>query len=249
MLLGIEYISTKLPSTFVFEHTRALALPKQRTYFETILNKLHHIKDSGTGKQAYNISWKVLDMKTHGGLPQARARVYVVGVLARKQVQRFVFPTGVKCAKVDTLLQPVCQHHVLCPDVSGMSVRNMRHLVKGLEEVIERGGSPTDETWFVDCTLQSGRRMKPMRDICPNLTKARAALGGFWVTNLHRRLYLEEILGLQGMDTEGFTGPVELCKQHLQATIANTIAVPVLARVLLNMCKAVGLADPQARVH
>ena len=240
MLVGIKYIATKRPTAFAFENVKALTFKRHRPYFDQILNKLRRIKDN-FGKPAYDISWKILDAKVHGGLPQSRQRVFVVGTLHNKTVSKFMFPKKVQPISVEKLLGPACLKAASQPDLSAMPDGTVRGIMMGMDRILEKGGNPLHETWFIDCKASTSR-MAVKKNICPCLTRTRAAAGAFWLSNRGRFLETHEMMRMQGIDPKIFRVPTTVTIRQFHAMIGNAVAVPVLAGIIDGMCKAVGVA-------
>ena len=53
-----------------------------------------------TKKKAYNVTWKVMASHIHGGLPQRRERLYIIGLkLCGRESVRMVLPQQTTCRK------------------------------------------------------------------------------------------------------------------------------------------------------
>ena len=207
--------------------------------FEDFVEKLIAIKDGGD-KQAYDISWKVLSAMYHGGLPHRRRRLYLVGILRSKQVSAFKFPRELKhVAPWGGLLDsPGCDPLSLPSDKA-------QRVAAGIQLIIEKGGNPTAEMWFVDSLAEHcPAPVEVHKHICPGLNKRNAA-DGVYATTLGRCLNPNEMLRLQGIDPKDVHIP-ELPRERFafQKMIGKAAVVPVLRRVITQMVQAI---DPIKR--
>ena len=111
----------------------------------------------------------------------------------------------------------------------------LENVQKALHTLESRGSNPTEETYFVTCDSSRGRS-RFRRGVLPCLT-CRAE--GPWVTNRGRRLKLEEMMRLQGMDPSEFT--VAVTNAKLGAQLGNAMSVNVVERILVRALPAAGL--------
>ena len=88
----VEHLQRCLPRAFMLENVKGLAIRHKDT-FETLLDLISRITQNG--KPAYGVSWKLLDTCTHGGLPQHRPRIYIIGVRMDSLVRPFMWPDPV----------------------------------------------------------------------------------------------------------------------------------------------------------
>ena len=87
----IRTIAKSRPKTFVIENVPQIAKDKKHTKFwKLVRTQLTGILDK-RGSAAYNIYTKELNSRWHG-VPQARKRRYIVGVLRSAQVTPFQWP-------------------------------------------------------------------------------------------------------------------------------------------------------------
>ena len=87
-----RYIKDRLPAVFVLENVLGLVTQHPSTFL-AILQLLGGIIDPSTGRAAYTVEWRVLNARVHGGLPQNRRRVFIVGFLTSRRVKRLVWPS------------------------------------------------------------------------------------------------------------------------------------------------------------
>lgn len=87
----IRYLTERLPKAAVLENVKGL-LDRHKDILEEVLEALVNIKDPATGAGAYHVTWKVLNARIHGGLPQNRERIFIVLILKTAKVGQFTFP-------------------------------------------------------------------------------------------------------------------------------------------------------------
>ena len=99
----IRYIKRKLPRLVVLENVPGL-LHRHQGIFLEILMLLKKIKDPITNEVAYFLTWKVLNTKTVGGVPQQRKRLYIVLVkLCGRRKINFQWPCRIPCKSLDEI--------------------------------------------------------------------------------------------------------------------------------------------------
>ena len=74
----VEYIKSRTPGCFILENVKHLAGKKHRPMFDALLKALRAVKARG-GNPMYHVEFKVINSLTHGGEPQHRERIYIVG--------------------------------------------------------------------------------------------------------------------------------------------------------------------------
>jgi site-specific DNA-cytosine methylase len=94
-LFAIRYIYERRPLAFLFENVAGLCSGTQKTFFAEIVTLLASFKDD-TAQPLYQITWKKLNLKTHGSLPHNRERVFVVGILASKSRRKMRWPDAAR---------------------------------------------------------------------------------------------------------------------------------------------------------
>ena len=250
MLAGIDYISTKRPSAFVFENVKAITFKKHQPYFQSILKKLDGIK-AANGMPAYQTQWRILDAKIHGGLAQSRPRIFIVGVLQAKQVSPFVWPPIMDARALGCFLDKAKPGRSAVPspaDFKRFPDGMVINLMDGMKKILAKGGHPLKETWVIDCQASPSRGAYVVKGRCPCLTKARTGAGGFYVTTRGRMMTTAEMLRLQGINPKRLLKPPDVTERQFAGMIGNAVAVPVLARVTIGLCKALGIVPKHAQV-
>jgi hypothetical protein len=86
----IHWLEHRQPRCFLLENVEGLYTRHSSTLL-LVLELINGLRDSH-GKQLYKTTWKVLNARTHGGLPQNRSRLFIAGVRARDAVGEFKWP-------------------------------------------------------------------------------------------------------------------------------------------------------------
>jgi DNA (cytosine-5)-methyltransferase 1 len=229
----VKYIERTRPRTFFLENVRGLMFKKHQHHLKSILKKLGAIKEDKTGETVYNIYTQILNTTVHGGLPQDRARLYIVGITA-KEDNGFTMPRPVKrIASLETLTATT--------EVEAdkpLGAHAAKNLDNARRAIIKSGGNPDKDHYVVD--LAHGRARPVYRkNLCPTITRARASCCAFWDTKLKRRLTVSELASLQGCTATllNLTGVSDAAFGRM---VGNAMTVTVVKSLLRKMLEAVG---------
>jgi DNA (cytosine-5)-methyltransferase 1 len=225
-----DYLEKKRPRAFVLENVGRLKGHDEGKAMEKIVKCLQRI-----GKGAYKVSWALMNTKEHG-VPQNRARVYFVGILAARACRDFEFPEPLPLVSIEQVLEPATKRHS-ATDLPRMTSTTPRRNVKvALEELRAKGHNPLVEPWVVeiDCTTP---RIQYKFGLSPCLTTGRRY--GHWITNRGRRMLKSEMLRLQGIDAGNFKQVVS--DSVLGKQIGNAMSVNVVERIFVRLLPAAGL--------
>ena len=228
------YIKKREPKAFLLENVAALASKTHENAFAEMLGTLR-----ASGR--YFVSWRKLNCLDFG-LPQNRARIYIVGV-RRDAFGACTGTTGFPWPKKKNLA-PVPLKRFLCGGralaSSKLGPGKGRNLYKAQKIILDREGNPWTEPWVV--AISSGRSDPTvMLGHVPCLTRTRAAGGGHWITELGRFLTVEEILNLMGLPvsvarTARLAGLTDVqIAQMAGNAIPTNILMILLARILTMM--------------
>jgi DNA-cytosine methyltransferase len=102
----IRYIFQRRPKCFVLENVAGL-LTRFPEVMKDILSGLLAMTDAKGGK-LYDVTWRKLNCCKHGGLPQNRERIFIVGLLRSAQVHATQWPSEVGRSFVSNT-HPHCQ--------------------------------------------------------------------------------------------------------------------------------------------
>jgi DNA (cytosine-5)-methyltransferase 1 len=236
---GVAYIDAKLPKAFLFENVKALTFKKHARYFKRLLKALRAIIDPLTGVSAYEISFKVLNTNQFG-LPHSRPRVFIVGTKISTTEQVFKWPIGTRHNDLEAILGPINKTIAKKPNLDSLAPFQIANLMAGIDMIVKKGGRPLVETWFIDIHA-SKTRVNVRKGVCPCLTKSRAGLKGFWVSNRGCLLTTDQMLALQGIMPGKLVRPVDKAtEKQFDCAIGNAVSVPVLKAILANICKSIG---------
>jgi DNA (cytosine-5)-methyltransferase 1 len=228
-----------LPRAFVFENVKALTFKTHARYFKKLLNTLQSIIDPLTGMAAYVVSYKVLNTNQFG-LPHSRPRVFIVGIKISTKEKSFKWPIGTSHNNLEAILGPACNKLAKKPNLDSLAPFQIANLMTGLDMIVKKGGLPLEETWFIDIHA-SKTRVNVRKGVCPCLTKSRAGLKGFWVSNRGCLLTTNQMLALQGIKPGKLVRPVDdATEKQFDSAIGHAVSVPVLQAILVNVCKAIG---------
>ena len=242
----LEYIRCHLPDVVILENVVGL-VTQHRAFLDYILGELRGFKTE-QGQPHYHVDWTILNARDHG-LAQCRQRVWIVCLNASKMPSQDVF-------QWPEALAPVTARRFLsngdCPKGLPKTDNMKKKLEAALGRILEKGGDPENEDWFVDIHASPKFGTAIKKDEIGCLTKTRASGRGPWNTRLGRFLRPSEMARLQGfkisqLKWKGVASEFQLC-----GALGNAWPVNVAARILLNCCRAIqlhreGLRDPFAR--
>ena len=245
----LHTVRTVSPRCFIFENVAALASKPFASVLGAILATLQNLRSSD-GDRAYKVRMRILDTQTHGGLPQHRKRLYIVGWKRDEAKHEFEWPSTIKRHSIDDIISAAGP--TVTSFVRPKLTRRRRQILCSMHDTIRAaGGDPDRETHIVD--LNSGfthrpvlglrRRRKLMRETCivPCLTKTRCTEGGHWLTRQRRMMTLSELEALQGLPPGSFRLPTGVTECQFAGMIGNAFTVSVIGRVALNLLRAVGV--------
>ena len=229
-----EYIQKKQPRMYILENVkRILSNDKGRTW-KLIMNTL-----SSMNHGAYHVEWKVLDTQEHG-VPQSRPRVYIVGVLKTalpKTFQNFPWPGKLPLISIEPLLEEGERK----PTMKTLPPKYPTTPYKGVKEVMDvlrkAKQKPLCRTFLIDIDA-SPKFRSYMEDRVMCMTKSRPL--GFWISSRGRRMTVDEMLRLQGME-RCFEQVVS--DKVLGAQIGNAMSQNVLERLFIHLLPVAGLVS------
>jgi DNA-cytosine methyltransferase len=99
----IAYIGSRTPTVFILEEVPNLAY-QHKEHFEEILATLNGFMRYG--KPIYKVEWAILNTLEHGGLPQNRKRLYMVGIRADLLTSEFKWPDAIPPVSIHDVLDP-----------------------------------------------------------------------------------------------------------------------------------------------
>ena len=226
-----HYLEQKKPRVFVLENVRRILMHKGGKTFQKVKQTLEAV-----GEGAYAITWDTMNTKHHG-VPQNRARVYIVGILTQHTQGKFEFPKPLEqTPSIELVLDPASKQATARDLPPAQQTTSRRNVIRALEELKQQGHHPLSEPWVVeiDCTTP---RIQYQLGVSPCITCRRGS--GHWITNRGRRMTKQEMLRLQGMDVSKFEQVAP--DNQLGKLIGNTMSVNVLERLFVRLLPAAGL--------
>ena len=240
--LGFIYIAiwieAHLPRCFLLENVKGL-LTHHKDFLLWFLKTLCAIKEPDTTTPAYDISWKVLNTKTHGGLPQNRERVFIAGVRKSCQQCAMVWPQPMPMRTLTSFFRKKLPPNELAQVTPPSGTVARRNLQVSYDRARRQGIEPLKKPVIVDL-WSTNPNWSATRSPC--LTAGRAKGGGHWISTLGRTMTSEEMMRLQGVDPRRVMRHAKtVSKATLNQVIGNAISVPILERVLEALFFSAGM--------
>lgn len=229
----IGFLDKHAPSAFILENVPNLVRSFPQ-HFQAILETL-----AAVAGQAYQVTWEVMNTAHHGGLPQARNRIYIVGVHKSRKRAPFVFPCPYPPSSI-MALDDVLEPSVGSDMVLAKQSRTIRANVDKMEEALRLAG---ENPLHVDAILDAGSsKLTWQRGIAPTITASRAAGLGYWSSKRRRPLSVQECMRLQGVLESDFPGWEQVISPRQMGHIAgNAMSVCVLTRIMRSVLVALGM--------
>lgn len=223
-----------------FELLRIIKAKKPRAIFiENVKNMVSHdhgntfkvIREALT-ENNYYIKWKVLNGKDYGNVPQNRERIYIVGFDNKASYDRFSFPEEIK---LSTRLSDIIDFAEKKDDIYYYN-SDKQKFFNELKATI------TSQDTVYQWRRQYVRENK--NGVIPTLT-ANMGTGGHNVPLILtndgsiRKLTPKETFNAQGYPKD-FKLPKNVSNAQLYKQAGNSVVVPVIKRIALNMAKSLG---------
>jgi len=231
-----DYIEEQKPRVFVLENVVGILRINNGETWKQILETLNGLCGS-----SYEISFGQMNTKNHG-VPQNRARIYIVGVQKKFSNGTFDFADihQLPLPSIECFLDPKkgkATAEDLPPKSQGHAHRNVKRLIKELKQA---GNDPLGkDTYVIDC--DSTEKFATANLNCaPCITRRRG--GGHWLSTRGRRTTKEEMMRLQGMKPEDFK--VVVSENQWGQQIGNSMSVNVLERIFVRLLPSANLVPP-----
>ena len=224
-----KYIDKYRPKYFVLENVKGFVQLDNGKCLRTVLDALNSIKFADSNRSAYTIQHQVLNTQDYG-IPQYRPRWYCVGI--RRSAIRgsggraFQFPSPTPTPLISEFLDARATSNQES-DLSKETATARCNIDNAMEKIRKEGKDPTKDLFVIDCDA-SKARTKHMLNVSPCLTRSRP--NGHWMTKMNRRMTLDEMMKLQGIDPSKVKlagSPVEQGQQ-----IGNAMSVNVIQLIL-----------------
>ena len=229
----LDYIKKQQPKFFILENVKGFTTLENGRHMRAVIKSLEAIRLRGATSSAYDVYHHIMNTKDDG-LPQSRPRWYCVGIKkgTLKEARDFVFPRPIGRPSIDTLLDAGGDSAQRLAKRHHQAEANLQKAMKGNEK---SGFDPKSETMVVDCDA-SPQRTGWMPGISSCLSRSRH--WGHWLTTKNRRMTINEMLRLQGMEPATFKSAVPEIEVGRQ--IGNAMSVNVVERLLLSILKHIG---------
>ncbi len=207
-------IEEKKPMGFLLENVKNLKTHDGGNTFKVISETLKEL--------GYSIKYKVLNSMEYGNVPQNRERIYIVGFRDPKLTESFSFPEPLPLTrKIEDILEK---------QVDEKYYYNGKPLYEKLKDAVNEIGK------VYQWRRQYVRKNK--KGVCPTLT-ANMGMGGHNVPIIYdgkgiRKLTPRECFRIQGFP-DTFKLPKNLADSRLYKQAGNSVSVPVLERIALQM--------------
>ncbi len=232
----LHYISAKFPVSFILENVPGLV----RGFPETlsgIVSFLRELRAPNDANASYEVHWCLLDTSVHGGLPQHRPRLYIVGIRRSFMQRPFSWPGPASRSKV--LSDVLGSHCGDLDDVRAMAKTKRNNVLDGLTKLAQQGQDPQKTEAIIDC---GGRRPCTMVNMCPCLTRTRCGDMGYYSTKRLRLLTIKDMMMLQGVDPATFEGWEDVVSQRqMGSIIGNAMSQNIMERVMRGIFNSVGI--------
>lgn len=175
----IETIKYSSPECFILENVKGLLFQKFRTEFERILEELRKLN--------YDVQYKLLRTDEFG-LPQARPRVWIVGM--RKKYKKFIYPTPIPLTT--TPLDYLESNPIDFKVTESTLTPRMKRIIS--EQGVKRNDTLRNKDHFISCNEGFGSRHESQ---IPTIMASHANY--IYSTKIKRTFTLRELARLQGI--------------------------------------------------
>jgi len=232
----LRYVAKHKPRVVMLENVKGL-VARHRAVLDKVV--------AGLERLGYCVSWKVLDMNVHGGVPCRRSRVYIVAILNMPATEgsstpaRMVWPLPVPCADLSTIFDdtPKLKDYSNYP-VAGLCKTMRCNLTNAVARVKAFSARQLrDPTEFSVIADLGGSKTSVGWGISPCLTASRGHGMAFWSIQHGRILTVGEMCKLQGLDPARLNMD-GLSPNQMGSLLGNGFACTVIARVIAAAIQA-----------
>jgi DNA (cytosine-5)-methyltransferase 1 len=212
-------LGKKNPEGFLLENVKNLETHDNGNTFKTILEVLATLN--------YHVTFKVLNSKEYGNIPQTRERLYIVGFKSINKFEKFRFPNEIKLTKsIRDILEPL-------EKVDSKYYYNDKPLYEKIKNDVVR-----------EDTIYQWRRIyvrENKNQVFPTLT-ANMGSGGHNVPIVRQGKIIRKITPKECARVQGFPDnymiPSNLSDSHLYHQFGNSVSVPVVNAIAKNIYSA-----------
>ena len=232
---SLRYIKQHKPRLTIMENVRGLPERHPATFAAIV---------SSLTRYGYQVHHQVLNTRDHG-VPQQRARIWLVAIRSDSITRPFEFPSSVplKYSAEECLLPftPSTDEQKRLPPKGGKTNRS-RELVKlAYTKNLALGIDPSTHLIFtdIDCSLKFNNFTV---GYLPCMTATRASSCGWWVSTRGRRITLSELFGFHGVDERDVPWrEAGVSATQMGHMLGNTMSLNVCERVLSRALWSAGL--------
>ncbi len=213
----IRILKEKNPPALLLENVKNLYSHDKGNTFKVIKAELE--------KLGYHIKTEILNTMEYGNVPQNRERVYIVGFKSKKSYDVFSFPKKIALTK--------SIKDILEKDVPEKYYYEGKPLYDKLKEQIKSQN-----------TVYQWRRVyvrENKKGVCPTLT-ANMGMGGHNVPIIKDAKGIRKLTPKECAKLQGFANiklPKNITDSALYKQFGNSVSVPVIYRIAVNMKKAI----------
>ena len=243
VIVGIlRYIKKHMPMIVLLENVAGLV----RRHRDVLNKVVETLEEWG-----YIVSWRLLDTRTHGALPQRRERVYIVGIkgpatcgtpatgaIPATDGGRIVWPQPVQRISLGDIFEGTPKlydyNNYKYPALCRNRAINLRQAVGRVSaKALQEGADPASYSVVADL---GGQKVQVGYDICHCLTSKRVAENAFFSLQHGRFLTLREYGRLQGVNVDRMK--INVSRAQIGAMLGNGFTSTVVARVIAAAIQA-----------
>ena len=226
----ILYMKRALPRVAILENVSGM-LTRHADFFLKVVECIQAILEPGTGNRAYYTSFRSLNSKKFGGVPQDRERIYLVCIRRFGKKVPFQWPDPIECPSLSSIfdrspkLASYCQYPM--PQTK-TAKNNIEVALRRMKKQSEMENRPMESyTCIVDtCSSNPGVCTNVLRTI----TRSRGYSLAYWSLQHGRFLTVAELLRLQGF-VPAEVSWAGLSKNQMGALLGNAFTMTLYARV------------------
>ena len=244
----LRYVKLHSPRIVILENVEGLVF-RHRAVLNKVVSVLEQI--------GYIVSWRLLDTRSHGGIPCRRKRVYIVGIMrpatggtpaigampATGGIPatgggRIVWPQHVQCIDLSTIFEDTPKvsdySNYAYPPLCTTKAANLREAVRLVRaKAVRENVDPATYSVVVDL---AGSKVQVGYGCAPCLTKARGAADAFFSLQHGRFLSLRELCRLQGLNVDLMK--LNISRAQIGGMLGNGFTCTIIARVVAAAIEA-----------
>ncbi len=235
---ALKYIGFHKPTVVVLENVVGFLRKRHRRAYKALTK---HLKDLDYVIHDSNPVYNAL----HYGLPQNRPRVFLVCIQRLSVKSPYKRPPAIRprVSVTKVLEERTTADQRLGRPGDGYSSTVKRNVAEAYERLAAKGVDAARTCVIIEAGAGPKRKAHFAVGVCPCLTATRSAGFGYWVSTRGRPLSLTEMARAQGFPDSSVGGldKVGISRQQMAFMLGNSMAIDVLARILLEALRAAGL--------